>query len=151
MEADFGKHLLDDGSLKTNFKEKEVLEIVFNSIPNQLSSENKKFMYSRIEGKISNSEYLKALTWLEDYGLIVKSYNLKCLELPLKTNIIEDQFKIYLADIGLLVAMNEQGTVKDILTDNLYIYKGAIFENLFAETFSKSNLDLYYYRKRIVH
>ena len=148
MEADFGKHILDDGSFKTNFKEKEVLEIVFNSIPNQLSSENKKFMYSRIEGKISNSEYLKALTWLEDYGLIVKSYNLKRLELPLKTNIIEDQFKIYLADIGLLVAMNEQGTVKDILTDNLYIYKGAIFENLFAETFNKSNLDLYYYRKK---
>ena len=148
MEADFGKHLLDDGSLKTNFKEKEVLEIVFNSIPNQLSSENKKFMYSRIEGKISNSEYLKALTWLEDYGLIVKSYNLKRLELPLKTNIIEDQFKIYLADIGLLVAMNEKGTIRDILTDNLYIYKGAIFENLFAETFSKSNLDLYYYRKK---
>ena len=44
--------------------------------------------------------------------------------------------------------MNEQGTVKDILTDNLYIYKGAIFENLFAETFNKSNLDLYYYRKK---
>ena len=51
-------------------------------------------------------------------------------------------------DIGLLVAMNEQGTIKDILTDNLYIYKGAIFENLFAETFNKSNLDLYYYRKK---
>ena len=147
MEADFGKHLLDDGSFQTNFKEKEVLEMVFRSIPSQLSNENKKFMYSRIEGKISNSEYSKALTWLEDYGLIIKSYNLKRLELPLNSNKIDDQFKIYLADIGLLIAMNEQGTIADILTNNLYIYKGAIFENLFAETFNKSNLDLYYYRK----
>ena len=54
---------------------------------------------------------------------------LNLIKLPLETNIIEDQFKIYLADIGLLVAMNKQGTIKDILTDNLYIYKGAIFEN----------------------
>lgn len=70
---------------------------------------------------------------------------LKLVNLPLKTNIIEDQFKIYLADIGLLVVMNEQGTLKDILTDNLYIYKGAIFENLFVETFNIITV------KRIVH
>lgn len=70
---------------------------------------------------------------------------MKLVNLPLKTNIIEDQFKIYLADIGLLVVMNEQGTLKDILTDNLYIYKGAIFENLFVETFNIITV------KRIVH
>ena len=40
-------------------------------------------------------------------------------------------------DMGLFVSMLEDGTQYDILQGNLYGYKGAIFENLIADIFSK--------------
>ena len=45
-------------------------------------------------------------------------------------------FKVYMKDCGLFVSMLEDGTQYDILQGNLYVYKGAIFEILFAFIFS---------------
>lgn len=39
------------------------------------------------------------------------------------------KYFIYMQDSGLFVSMLEEGTAGDILTGNLGIYKGAIFEN----------------------
>ena len=52
-----------------------------------------------------------------------------------------------MADIGLLVAMLEEGTQSDILSGNMLSYKGAIFENLVADIFGKMGRNLYYYHK----
>jgi len=43
--------------------------------------------------------------------------------------------------------MLEDGTQYDILQGNLYGYKGAIFENLIADIFSKMGRKLYYFHK----
>lgn len=119
----------------------------FESIPKQLSKENKKFKYSvvRIGGK--SSQYIGSLQWIEDAGVIRRCYNLNFPELPLDGNAIDNTFKVYMADTGLFVSMLEQGTASDILRGNLHGYKGAIFENLVADIFGKMGRKLYYYRK----
>ena len=119
----------------------------FESIPKQLSKENKKFQYSvvRIGGK--SSHYIGSLQWIEDAGVIQRCYNLDFPELPLDGNAINNQFKVYMADTGLFVSTLEQGTAADILRGNLFGYKGAIFENLIADIFGKMGRKLYYYRK----
>ena len=43
--------------------------------------------------------------------------------------------------------MLEDGTQFDILNGNLFGYKGAIFENLVADVFSKMDRRLYYFKK----
>ena len=43
--------------------------------------------------------------------------------------------------------MLEDGTQFDILNGNLFGYKGAIFENLIADIFSKMDRRLYYFKK----
>ena len=43
--------------------------------------------------------------------------------------------------------MLEEGTQFDVLNGNLLGYKGAIFENLLADIFSKMGRNLYYFRK----
>ena len=48
-------------------------------------------------------------------------------------------------DIGLLMAMLEEGSQIDILDGNLGIYKGAIYENVIADIFSKKGKKLYYF------
>lgn len=68
-------------------------------------------------------------------------------ELPLSGNKNDEEFKLYMNDPGLLVAMFEDGTQFNILQDDLYIYKGAIYENLVASLFAEMSKDLYYYHK----
>lgn len=144
---DFGKHLDENENEKTDLTLLARINNVFNSIPSQLSKENKKFMYSRIENKASSAKYDPAIRWLSEYGLINYCYNLRLLESPLSGNRINECFKIYVADSGLFVAMLDKEATGDILFGNLGIYSGAIYENIIADSFSKMKRDLYYFSK----
>lgn len=128
-------------------EDKVRLRAVFDSIPRQLSKENKKFQFSVIRKGARAKEYITGIQWLEDAGIIIRCRNLSITELPLEGNAIEDSFKVYMRDTGLFVSMLEDGTQFDILQGRLYGYKGAIFENLIADIFIKMGRKLYYYRK----
>ena len=119
----------------------------FSSIPKQLCRENKKFQYSIVKKGSRASTYEGCLNWIEDANIIRRCYNLSFPGLPLEGNAQQDIFKVYMCDMGLLVSMLEKGTAKDILQGNLFGYKGAVFENLIADIFSKMGRKLYYYRK----
>ncbi|MBQ7750624.1 MAG: ATP-binding protein [Bacteroidales bacterium] len=119
----------------------------FESIPRQLSKENKKFQYATIRKGARASQYLGSLQWIEDAGIIARCYNLTQTELPLDGNADEDVFKVYMRDSGLFLSMLEQGTQADVLQGNLLGYKGAIFENIIADVFSKMGRGLYYFHK----
>ena len=119
----------------------------FESIPRQLSKEYKKFQYSTIRKGAKASQYTGSIQWIEDAGIISRCRNLTITELPLNGNAIDDCFKIYMADTGLFVSMLDDGTQFDILQGNLHAYKGAIFENLVADIFTKMKRRLYYFRK----
>lgn len=119
----------------------------FESIPKQLAKENKKFQYSVVKKGGRASQYIGSIQWLEDAGIIRRCYNTQITELPLEGNSIRDIFKVYVTDIGILMAMLDYGTQADILKGNLLGYKGAIFENLMADFLCKSGQKLYYYHK----
>lgn len=119
----------------------------FESIPRQLAKENKKFQYSVVRKGGRSSQYIGSIQWLEDAGIVKRCYNTQITELPLDGNSINDCFKLYTSDIGLLVAMLDYGTQADILKGNLLGYKGAIFENLMADFLCKSGQKLYYFQK----
>ena len=128
-------------------KDKSRIRECFQSIPKQLSKENKKFQYSVVKKGSTASKYAGSLQWIEDAGIIVRCYNLSITELPLDGNALEEVFKVYMSDCGLFVSMLEDGTQFDILRGNLYGYKGAIFENLIADIFGKMGRKLYYFHK----
>ncbi len=119
----------------------------FNSIPQQLSKENKKFQYSIIRKKGTAQAFAGCLQWIEDAGIIQRCHNLTITELPLDGNADNSVFKVYMSDIGLFISMLEDGTQSSILQGNLLGYKGAIFEALVADFFCKNNRKLYYFRK----
>ena len=67
--------------------------------------------------------------------------------LLVEVNAIGSVFKVYMCDTGLLVTMLGGSTRSDILQGNLGGFKGAIYENLMADTLHKKGHSLYYYRK----
>ncbi|WP_318708936.1 ATP-binding protein [Candidatus Acetatifactor stercoripullorum] len=137
----------DDMVKYADKKDKSRIKECFQSIPRQLSKENKKFQYSVVKKGSTASKYEGSLQWIEDAGIISRCYNLSITELPLDGNAEQDTFKVYMKDCGLFASMLEDGTQYDILQGNLYGYKGAIFENLVADIFAKMGRKLYYFRK----
>lgn len=119
----------------------------FESIPKQLAKENKKFQYSLVKKGSRASQFIGSIQWLEDAGIIRRCYDTQITEMPLEGNAIKDSFKVYVADIGILIAMLDYGTQADILKGNLLGYKGAIFENLMADFLCKSGQKLYYFHR----
>ena len=144
---DFGRYLDENENEVTDTEMMGYINQVFDSIPAQLSKENKKFQYSVLSKNARGRTYAGAIQWLADYGLINKSYNLSSLELPLNGNKDDSVFKIYMADTGLFVSMLDRGTYADILSGNLETYKGAIFENVISDILSKNGVKLFYYHK----
>ena len=147
-KADFGIHLDDNNQLIVNNTERIKLLEVFNSIPKQLAKENKKFQYKVIDKKAIARTHLDALNWLKNYGLIDISYNLSTVQKPYDFFAIQDQFKVYVSDIGLLCGMLDDDIPFRILTNDLSFGKGAIYENLLADALHKDDKKMYYFSKQ---
>lgn len=147
MQRDIVRDYEDDMVKYAPQADKVLIKSSFQSIPKQLSKKNKKFQYSLIKKGATASRFLGSLQWIEDAGIITRCYNLSITELPLDGNAENDKFKVYMCDTGLFVSMLEDGTQADILMGNLLAYKGAIFENLIADIFSKMKRKLYYFHK----
>ncbi len=136
---------LDDIAKYADGAEKTKARACFLSIPKHLAKDYKKFRYSLVSPSGSSRKYEGSLMWLYDAGIIDFCYNLAIPELPFEGNSRSDTFKVYMRDTGLLVAMLDDGTQQDIIDGNLGIYKGAIYENIIADIFSKNNKKLYYF------
>lgn len=119
----------------------------FESIPAQLAREYKKFSYTVVRPGGRGRDYAGSLQWIEDAGIIRRCYNTRITELPLDGQRIPSEFKVYMADIGLLISMLEEGAQSSILQGDLLSYHGAIKENLMADIFGKMGRKLYYYHK----
>lgn len=147
LQRDIVRSYEDDMVKYAERKDKFRIKECFQSIPRQLAKENKKFQYSVVRKGATAAKCAGSLQWIEDAGIIARCYNLSVPELPLDGNAKEDAFKVYMRDTGLFVSMLEDGTQYDILQGNLYGYKGAIFENLIADIFTKMGRKLYYFHK----
>ncbi len=147
IQRDIIRSYEDDMVKYAQGKDKSRIKECFQSIPRQLAKENKKFQYSVVQKGSTAAKYAGSLQWIEEAGIICRCCNLSIPELPLEGNAEEGICKVYMRDMGLFVSMLEEGTQYDILQGNLYGYKGAIFENLIADVFSKMGRKLYYFHK----
>lgn len=119
----------------------------FESIPAQLAKEYKKFTYTMVKSGARGKDYASCLRWIEDAGIIRRCYNIRKTELPLDGQREDGEFKVYMADIGLLIGMLEDGTQASIQQGELGMYKGAIYENVVCDMLGKMGRKLYYFHK----
>ena len=141
------KEYKDDMVKYANDDDKPYIRGCFDSITKQLAKDYKKFQYNLIKKDGRAEDYAGSLQWLEDVGMIRRCYNTEATSLPMEGNAIRSTFKVYITDIGLLVTMLGGSTRNDVIQGNLGGFKGAIFENLMADTLHKKEQALYYYRK----
>ncbi len=135
---DFSKHAPENQIMK--------ITSIWNSLPNQLAKENKKFSFSVMKSGARAREYEIALQWLIDAGLIYIAYNITVPKLPLKAYCDENAFKIYCLDVGILGALSDLNP-KIILEQNALFseFKGALTENLAAQLLKNKNRKQLFY------
>lgn len=110
----------------------EILRIqqVWNSVPMQLSKENKKFVFGAIKKGARALDFEKAIQWLLDAGIIYKVERVRTPAEPLKFYSDDSAFKVYLLDHGLLACMSGARSSAMLLGMTVFSeFKGAFTEN----------------------
>ncbi len=123
------------------------LNLIWNSIPMQLAKENKKFIYGQVREGSRAKDFELAIQWLMDCGLIHKVQRINKPALPLKAYIDFDAFKLFLVDIGLLVAMTDLDARVIIDGNKIFTeFKGALTEQyILQQLISDIKTVPYYY------
>lgn len=79
-------------------------------------------------------------------GIVNVCYCLDQVALPLKGNYNPSHFKLYFKDTVLLVAALDDEAQEDLRVNrNFNTYKGAIYENIIAETLVKQGYSLFFF------
>ena len=96
---DFSKHISSTGKLK--------IDLLWESIPNQLTQESKKFVYKKIKSGARADEFEEALSWLINCGLVYKINRITKPALPIKAYEDTKAFKLFILDVGLLCTLSK--------------------------------------------
>lgn len=137
----------DDISKHAKGQEKIKVRQCYDSIPKQLAKEYKKFQYSVVEKGKTSKKYGGSIKWLCDSSLVNKCSNVNEAYIPLLAYEMDDQFKLYLNDTGLLLYLYGPETKLAILNNTLKgNAKGGIYENIISELLLKRGYKLYYYK-----
>ena len=116
---------------------------VFDSIPEQLQKENKKFQYGTMGAGKRAKEYESSINFLINNQILYRSFKIKAVKSPLSSCREKDSFKLYIPDDGLLVTMSHLN-YKQIATDERI--RETLYENHIAKTLVEAGYSLYYYQ-----
>ncbi len=138
-EQDFSKHAPNEVVPR--------IRMLWNSIPAQLTKENKKFIYGIIKEGARAKDYEMALMWLSDCGLVHKVHRVTAPSLPLKAYEDMKAFKLFILDVGLLGCMVRLN--QSLLLDGNQIFKefkGALTEQYVLQQLKTlKSLETYYW------
>ncbi len=125
--------------------------VIFDDVPGQLSSANKRFKFAGLDGGDRFEQFEPALSWLADAHMI----NICCLcndpNVGYRLHADSSSLKCYMADTGLLVslAFSDVPELLDIHRDiqfgRVSVNKGMFVENVIAQQLRARNHSLFYY------
>jgi len=127
---------------------------IFDSLPGQLSKNEKKYRLSSLGKNVRLREYEDAFMWLSD-GMISNScFNSTNPGVGLSLSLDHSTHKLYMSDTGLLVThafpdSNYSGNelYRAVLLDKLYINEGMLMENIVAQTLRTNGHRLFFYSR----
>ena len=147
LQDDFGRRRGKDNRPLFNTNEVARIRSAFSLIPSFLGRDNKRYTVSKITGKGAKDAGKDALEYLKDTGIITKVHNLSVPATSLSVNMIQNQYKVFTTDIGMLVGMLEDGATDAILSGRLGMGKGMIYESLIADALYKRGGRFFYFAK----
>ncbi|MCQ2290326.1 MAG: ATP-binding protein [Muribaculaceae bacterium] len=135
---DISKHATNSEAVRINQ--------VLDSIPSQLTKENKKFIYGVIKEGARAAQFELAIQWLIDAGIVYKVPRVSTLKLPLKAYEDLGAFKLFLLDCGLFGQMADAPAAQTIASNHAFTeYKGAFTEQYVHQQLTSMEINTYYW------
>ncbi len=136
--ADMAKYASNADSVK--------IRAAYQSIPNQLAKDNKKFQYKLAQKGGTANIFGSAIDWLDFAGVVLKCWKIEHGFMPISVYGDLSSFKLYMGDVGLLVmksGMSRQAILSGSEVENTFA--GAIAENYVAQSFMAKGYGLFYW------
>jgi predicted AAA+ superfamily ATPase len=121
------------------------IRMVYDAIPSQLNSPNKRFKYTRLGKNLRFADLETAFDWLSCAGVALPAVRVSEPTFPLGLARDNNALKLYLNDVGLLTSRLAGGVDIDILNRKSSINFGSVFENAAAQELRAQGVDLQYY------
>ena len=120
----------------------------YNSIPNQLAKDNKKFQYKLVQKGGTSTIFGESINWLENAGLVYKCIKTN-IGVPVTMYEELDSFKLYMNDSGLLTNLSKFPLYliknHDAANDLMI---GMLTENYVASSLNYNGLNLNYWHNQ---
>ncbi len=110
------------------------LAMLWDALPGQLARENRRFLFSAVQQGARARDYEDALLWLEQAGLVHRSFAVATPKLPLSGYCNRRLFKLFALDVGLLGAV--ANLAMDVVVRGNAVFeefKGALAEQFVAQ------------------
>lgn len=121
---------------------------IYDLIPSELDARNKRFIFKSLNRNAKFDRYENDFLWLKNAGVAIPVYNVSAPVAPLKLSETRNLFKLFSNDVGLLSAQYADGIRIKILSGDVNINYGAIFENVVAQELQCHDFAPYYYNSK---
>ena len=128
------------------------LSDIYKAIPSQLALQKKRFVLSAATGKKKTTKDEERLFDLIDSKTVLPCFNVSDPGILLAQTRETDNFKLYLSDTGLFVAMlfgdravGREDIYRKLLSDKLDANLGYLYENVAAQILAASGRELYFH------
>lgn len=120
--------------------------MVLQSLPSQLSKENKKFVYGVLRKGARAKDFELAIQWLIDAGIVHKVNRVTEPGMPLKMYEELGVFKLFMLDCGLLACLAGVPASQILTADNIFReWKGAFSEQYVLQQLTASHDSIAYW------
>lgn len=124
------------------------IEDIFNLIPPELNSKNKRFILKKLNENAKFERYQNSFLWLKNAGVAIPVYNVEEPKMPLLLARSRNLFKLFQNDIGLLASQYSDGIQLKVIKGDRNINYGSIYENVVAQELIAHGVDAYYYNNK---
>lgn len=129
-------------------EKKPYLTRIYDLIPAELNSENKRFNFSDLQKGFRYSNKADDFLWLSAAGVALPVFNVTSPTIPLLLNEKSSLFKLFLSDVGMLTTLYGRSTKLRLMSDEANINYGALYENAAAQELAAHGYKLYYYNSK---
>lgn len=133
---------------KYDYKEKLLIEDIYNLIPSELNNINKRMILKKLNEKARFYQYEESFVWLLNSGVGLFTYNVANPTYPLLASKERTLFKLFLCDVGILSNKLLNGNQIKILNGEVNLNYGALYEEIVAQELTAHGYSLYYYNNK---
>lgn len=130
--------------VKYQSKDKLLIQEIYDLIPSELNSHNKRFVLKSLSEKARFYQYETSFTWLKNSGIGLFVHNVDNPVYPLLSSKERTLFKLFLCDVGLLSYKLYQGNQIVLLNENGGLNYGAVYEAVVAQELQAHHFNLFY-------